>query len=131
MGGRPNDDDGELVPEVGAPLCSPPSGVALLLPTEERSGIEAERGSRESSCPRASDGDDVVVGILYSQTTSGAMNMGVPARILSAESSSKMGSILSWVTGTPTAAPTAANRWAYEKWETPKSPILTWVRSKV
>ena len=99
MRGLPEDDDGELKLEVAE--MSPPSGDKgdpLLPPAEERSGMEAERGNHEGSCTRERELEDVVVESLYSlysQTTSGAMNMGVPARMVSAESSSRMGSIFS------------------------------------
>ena len=62
-----------------------------------------------------------------SKTTSGARKEGVPALLVRSESSSRMGSCGSL----SPSLPAAASRCAYEKWETPKSPIFTCRRSSV
>ena len=63
-----------------------------------------------------------------SKITSGARNEGVPARRVKPDSSNRIGSYGSSFMSLP---PAAASRWAYEKWDTPKSPILTCRRSSV
>jgi len=88
--------------------------------------VRPKEGAREVGTLEEEGNEDGST--VCSNMTSGAKKEGVPARLVNSESSRRMGSHGSSI---ESLRPAPASRCAYEKWDTPKSPILTCWRSSV